>query len=172
MRAFRREEDDPAAVQAWREGRTGIPAVDAAMRPLLATGWLSNRARLVTSSFLTRHLLMDYRIGERHFLRHLIDGDVANNRGGWQWTAGVGLDAQPWFRIFHPVRQGQRYDPDGTWVRHWLPELERVDDRFVHAPWEAPTPPPGYPAPLVDLAAARARALAAFTSAAAGDGAS
>ena len=93
MAAFREEADDPEAVAAWREGRTGIPVVDAAMRQLAATGWLSNRARLVVASFLTRHLLMDYRIGERHFMRHLIDGDVANNRGGWQWTAGVGADA-------------------------------------------------------------------------------
>jgi deoxyribodipyrimidine photo-lyase len=172
MPAFRTEEGDPAAVQAWREGRTGIPVVDAAMRQLLATGWLSNRARLVTSSFLTRHLLMDYRIGERHFMHHLIDGDVANNRGGWQWTAGVGLDAQPWFRIFDPVRQGKRFDPDGAWIRHWLPELEGVEDRFIHAPWEASAPPPAYPAPLIDLREARARALAAFTSATSGRGTS
>ena len=120
---FRVEADDPEAVSAWRAGRTGIPSVDAAMRQLLATSWLSNRARLIVASFLTRHLLMDYRIGERHFLRHLIDGDVANNRGGWQWTAGVGVDPQPWFRIFNPVLQGRRFDPDGAWVRRWVPEL-------------------------------------------------
>ena len=94
------------------------------MRQLSATGWMSNRARLVTASFLTRHLLMDWRVGERHFLGHLIDGDVANNRGGWEWSAGVGLDAQPWFRILNPVRQGQRFDAEGSWVRRWVPELE------------------------------------------------
>jgi deoxyribodipyrimidine photo-lyase len=165
MAAFRREEDDPEAVAAWREGRTGVPVVDAGMRQLAATGWLSNRARLVVASFLTRHLLMDYRIGERHFMRQLIDGDVANNRGGWTWTAGVGADAQPWFRIFNPVRQGQRFDPDGAWVRRWVPELRDVADRHVHAPWEAPTPPAGYPSPIVDLAEGRARALAAFRAA-------
>jgi deoxyribodipyrimidine photo-lyase len=165
MRAFRTEADDPSAVEAWRAGRTGIPTVDAAMRQLAATGWMSNRARLVTASFLTRHLLMDYRIGERHFMHHLIDGDVANNRGGWQWVAGVGLDAQPWFRIFNPVRQGQRFDPAGAWVRRWIPELGDVEDRFVHAPWEAPSPPSDYPSPIVGLAEGRDRALAAFEDA-------
>ncbi len=174
MAAFRDEADDPEAVAAWREGRTGIPVVDAAMRQLAATGWLSNRARLVVASFLTRHLLMDYRIGERHFMRHLIDGDVANNRGGWQWTAGVGADAQPWFRIFNPVRQGTRFDPEGQWVRSWVPELAGVPERYVHAPWEMPEavamaagvrPGETYPRPIVDLAAARERALAAFKSA-------
>jgi deoxyribodipyrimidine photo-lyase len=171
LSAFRHEADDPAAVQAWRDGRTGIPVVDAAMRQLAATGWMSNRARLVTASFLTRHLLMDYRIGERHFMRHLVDGDVANNRGGWQWTAGVGLDAQPWFRIFNPVRQGLRFDPGGEWVRQWVPELAGLEQRFVHAPWESAARPPGYPAPIVDLAEGRERALAAFKSATGGSAA-
>ena len=172
--SFRAEPDDPEAAAAWREGRTGIPVVDAGMRQLAATGWLSNRARLVVASFLTRHLLLDYRIGERHFLRHLIDGDVANNLGGWEWTAGVGADAQPWFRIFNPVRQGRRFDPEGEWVRRWVPELASVPTRFVHAPWEMEaddaaasgvTLGSDYPQPIVDLAEARARALAAFKSA-------
>ncbi len=172
--AFRAEEEDPDAVAAWREGRTGIPVVDAAMRQLSATGWLSNRARLVVASFLTRHLLMDYRIGERHFLRHLIDGDVANNRGGWEWTAGVGADPQPWFRIFNPVRQGARFDPEGTWVRRWVPELASVPAAHIHAPWEMPPDAAAaaglrlgetYPRPIVDLAMGRERALAAFKSA-------
>jgi deoxyribodipyrimidine photo-lyase len=170
MAAFRQAADDPEAVHAWWEGRTGVPVVDAGMRQLAATGWLSNRARLVVASFLTRHLLMDYRVGERHFMRHLLDGDVANNRGGWQWTAGVGADAQPWFRIFNPVRQGLRFDPEGRWVRRWVPELRDVDERHVHAPWEAPVPPAGYPAPIVDLAVGRARALAAFKAATDGAG--
>jgi deoxyribodipyrimidine photo-lyase len=142
--------------------------VDASMRQLSATGWMSNRARMVTASFLTRHLLLDYRVGERWFMRHLVDGDVANNRGGWQWTAGVGADAQPWFRIFNPVRQGQRFDPDGTWVRQWVPELEGVPGRFVHEPWNAPDAPADY-RPIVDLKAGRERALAAFRSATAAD---
>lgn len=163
--AFRDEADDPEAAAAWRDGRTGIPTVDAGMRQLVATGWMSNRARLITASFLTRHLLMDWRVGERHFLAHLVDGDVANNRGGWEWSAGVGLDAQPWFRILNPVRQGQRFDPDGSWVRQWIPELRDVPDRYVHAPWEAPAPPSGYPPPIVGLAEGRARALAAFKAA-------
>ena len=163
--AFRPEQDDPLAVEAWRTGRTGVPAVDAGMRQLVTTGWMSNRARLVVASYLTRQLLTDHRVGERFFLRHLVDGDVANNRGGWRWVAGVGADAQPWFRIFNPVRQGQRFDPEGTWVRRWLPELRDVDDRWVHSPWEAPSPPPDYPRPIVDLAEGRARALAAFKAA-------
>ncbi len=174
MAAFRSEAEDPEAVAAWREGRTGIPVVDAAMRQLAASGWLSNRARLVVASFLTRHLLMDYRIGERHFMHHLIDGDVANNRGGWQWTAGVGADPQPWFRIFNPVRQGVRFDPEGTWVRQWVPELARVPTAHIHAPWEMPDPTAAaagvslgdtYPFPVVELSAGRERALAAFKAA-------
>lgn len=168
LRAFRAEAEDPEAAAAWYEGWTGIPVVDASMRQLSSTGWMSNRARMVTASFLTRHLLLDYRIGERYFMRHLIDGDVANNRGGWRWTAGVGADPQPWFRIFNPVRQGQRFDPHGTWVRRWVKELDGVPDRFVHDPWNAPAPPADY-RPIVDLRAGRERALAAFRSATAGD---
>ena len=171
---FRPGVEAPDAGTAWREGRTGVPVVDAAMRQLVETGWLSNRARLVTASFLTRHLLLDWRIGEQHFLRHLVDGDVANNRGGWQWVAGVGPDAQPWFRIMSPVRQGQRFDPEGTWVRRWVPELAHVPARYLHAPWEMPEDVARdvglrlgmtYPRPIVDLAEGRERALAAFRSA-------
>lgn len=172
--AFRTEGDDPEVVAAWRDGRTGIPAVDAAMRQLSATGWMSNRARMLVASYLTRHLLMDYRIGERHFMRHLVDGDVANNRGGWQWTAGVGADPQPWFRIFNPVLQGRRFDPDGDWIRRWLPELAGVPARFIHAPWEMPADVQAdagvhigvsYPRPIVEPRAGRERALAAFRAA-------
>ncbi len=179
MAIFRTDREDPEAVAAWREGRTGIPVVDAGMRQLAATSWLGNRARLVVASFLTRHLLMDYRIGERHFMRHLIDGDVANNRGGWQWTAGVGADPQPWFRVFNPVLQGQRFDSDGDWVRRWVPELAGVPSRYIHSPWEMPAAVSGeagvhlgesYPRPIVDLQAGRERALAAFRSVADGDG--
>jgi deoxyribodipyrimidine photo-lyase len=173
MAIFRSEADDPESVAAWREGRTGVPVVDAGMRQLAASSWLSNRARLVVASFLTRHLLMDYRIGQRHFMRHLIDGDVANNLGGWQWTAGVGSDPQPWFRIFNPVLQGQRFDPEGTWVRRWVPELADVPAPYIHAPWEmsdAVAAAAGvrlgqtYPRPIIDLQVGRERALAAFRS--------
>ncbi len=164
--AFRQEREDPEAVAAWRDGRTGIPIVDAAMRELQATGWIPNRARLVVASFLTRHLLIDHRVGEDHFMRLLVDGDLANDNGGWQWTAGVGTDAQPWFRIFDPVRQGLRFDPDGTYVQRWVPELSGVPSEHIHTPWTAPGgPPQGYPAPIVDLRWARERALAAFSEA-------
>lgn len=164
--AFRPESDDPEAVAAWRQGRTGVPVVDAAMRQLLATGWMPNRGRLVVASFLTRHLLIDHRVGEDHFMTHLVDGDLANDNGGWQWTAGVGTDAQPWFRIFDPVRQGTRFDADGNYVRAWVPELADVPDDYVHTPWLMPDgPPAGYPAPIVDLKWARERALAAFKEA-------
>jgi deoxyribodipyrimidine photo-lyase len=168
---FRSEADDPEAVAAWSEGRTGIPVVDAGMRQLIATGWLPNRARLIVASFLTRHLLIDYRVGEDHFMGHLVDGDLANDNGGWQWTAGVGTDAQPWFRIFNPVLQGQRFDPDGAYVKHWLPELTGVPVASIHHPWtmshdEARAAGVSlgveYPEPIVDLGEARARALAAF----------
>lgn len=155
--------DDPAGFAAWRDGQTGYPVVDAAMRQLGAEGWIHNRARMIVASFLTKHLLIDWRLGEAHFLRELIDADVANNSFGWQWTAGVGTDAAPFFRIFNPVRQGERFDPTGTWVRRWVPEIESLPDRFVHRPWEAPDGPPrGYPAPIVEHAQARARALAWF----------
>lgn len=173
-RALRPESADPEAAAAWRAGRTGVPVVDAGMRQLAATGWLPNRARLIVASFLTRHLLLDWRIGEDHFMRTLIDGDVANNVGGWQWTAGVGTDAQPWFRIFNPVLQGERFDPDGTWVRTWVPELAGLPDRVVHQPWTlAPEAQQAagvvigrdYPEPIVDLAVGRERALAAFKGA-------
>ncbi len=164
---------DPAAFDAWREGRTGYPVVDAAMRQLAASGWMHNRARMIAASFLSKDLLVDWRRGERHFMEHLVDGDVAANNGGWQWAAGTGTDAQPYFRVFNPVAQGARHDPDGSFVRRWIPELAGVPDRFVHAPW---TMPPGvqaaagcavgrdYPAPIVDHPMARARALAAYRS--------
>jgi deoxyribodipyrimidine photo-lyase len=167
--AFRPASADPDAVEAWRTGQTGIPVVDAAMRQLRATGWISNRGRLVVASFLTRQLLIDHRVGEDHFMAHLVDGDLANDNGGWQWSAGVGTDAQPWFRIFDPVRQGVRFDADGSYVRRWVPELAGLPDAHLHAPWLAPGgPPAGYPPPIVDLRWARERALAAFKAASTG----
>ena len=165
--------DDADALGAWREGRTGYPVVDAAMRQLRASGYVHNRARMIAASFLAKHLLLDYRLGEAEFMRHLVDGDVASNNGGWQWTAGTGTDAQPFFRVFNPVLQGRRFDPDGAYVRRWVPELARVPGPDVHEPWRLGADDLAragvrlgvdYPARIVDHAAARERALAAFAT--------
>jgi len=148
----------------WRDGRTGYPIVDAGMRQLAHEAWMHNRVRMVVASFLTKHLLVDWRRGEELFRARLADGDPASNNGGWQWSAGCGTDAQPFFRIFNPVLQGERFDPDGAYVRRWVPELAawKGAGRHLHAPWGAASPPADYPAPVVDHAAARARALEAF----------
>jgi len=141
--AFRREyadldwPGDPSHLDAWRAGLTGYPVVDAAMRELAATGFMHNRARMIAASFLTKDLLLDWRLGERHFMRLLVDADLASNNGGWQWVAGTGTDAQPFFRVFNPVLQGRRFDPEGAYVRRWVPELGRLGARWVHRPWEA-----------------------------------
>jgi len=178
--AFRTEFDaiewsgDGSALDAWRTGRTGYPIVDAAMRQLAATGWMHNRARMIAASFLTKDLLIDWRAGEAHFMTHLVDGDVASNNGGWQWSASTGTDAQPYFRIFNPVSQGRRFDPDGAYVRRWVTELRTVPAAYIHAPWEMPPAVAAasgvrvradYPAPIVDHAQARARALATYEAA-------
>jgi deoxyribodipyrimidine photo-lyase len=155
--------DDEAALDAWRTGRTGYPVVDAAMRQLAATGWMPNRARMVVASFLTKDLLIDWRAGEAHFMRHLVDGDVASNNGGWQWCASTGTDAQPYFRIFNPVSQGARFDPGGEYVRRWVPELADVPTADLHDP--ARVRHADYPAPIVDHAEARRRALAVYGAA-------
>jgi deoxyribodipyrimidine photo-lyase len=152
--------DDTAGWRAWIDGTTGYPIVDAAARQLLAEGYVHNRARMVAASFLTKHLVIDYRRGEAHYLKYLVDGDWANNNLGWQWSAGCGCDAQPYFRIFHPVLQGERFDPTGAYVRRWLPDLRDVPLRFVHQPWNAPTPPRSYPPPIIDHRVARDRYLA------------
>lgn len=166
--------NDEADFAAWCEGRTGFPIVDAAMRQLVQSGWMHNRPRMIVASFLVKDLLIDWRWGERFFMQHLLDGDPANNNGGWQWTAGVGTDAAPYFRVFNPVTQGQKFDPEGDYVRRWLPELGRVPAKYVHAPW---TMPPSeqrragcvigshYPAPIIDHAFARERTLAAYAQA-------
>jgi deoxyribodipyrimidine photo-lyase len=175
--SFRREYDriswanDPDEFDAWCEGRTGYPVVDAGMRQLVETGTMHNRARMIVASFLVKDLLIDWRWGERFFMDHLVDFDLAANNGGWQWAAGTGTDAAPFFRIFNPVLQGEKYDPEGTFVRRWLPELARVPNRHVHAPWTMPDEVQRgagcvigqtYPAPIVDRTWARQRTLAAY----------
>jgi deoxyribodipyrimidine photo-lyase len=165
--------DDGDGLAAWRDGRTGFPVVDAAMRQLAATGWMHNRARMIVASFLVKDLLVDWRLGERHFLRLLVDGDPASNAGGWQWIAGCGPDPQPWFRILDPVAQGRRHDPDGGYVRRWVPELAALPARWIHAPWTAPDQEVraagirlgrDYPTPILDRRITRGRALAAYRS--------
>lgn len=156
--------DAPDELRAWQDGLTGYPVVDAAMRQLQATGWMHNRARMITASFLTKDLLIDWRLGEQHFMRWLLDGDQAANNGGWQWAAGTGTDAQPYFRIFNPVSQSQKFDPAGTFIRRWIPELRGVPEKFIHAPWLLERPPRDYPPPIVDHGMARERTLAAFAA--------
>ena len=141
---------------------TGFPVVDAAMRQLQAMGWMPNRARMIVASFLCKDLLIDWRKGERHFMDWLIDGDPAANNGGWQWSAGTGTDAQPYFRIFNPTAQSEKFDPDGKYIRRWIPELRDVPVQYIHAPSEMATFPKNYPRPIVDRSEARVRALAAF----------
>jgi deoxyribodipyrimidine photo-lyase len=150
---------------AWCEGRTGFPFVDAAMRQLSATGWMHNRARMVVASFLTKDLLIDWRLGERFFMQRLVDGDPANNNGGWQWAASTGTDAQPYFRIFNPVSQGERFDPKGDYVRRWVPELSGLEGKRAHRPWDSPDEAPEYPPPCVDHAERRKLALERFEAA-------
>ncbi len=144
--------DDPDALDAWRTGTTGIPIVDAGMRQLATEGWMHNRARLITASLLTRHLRIDWRVGAAHFMAHLVDADVANNHGNWQWVAGTGNDTRP-NRLLNPHRQAERFDPDGDYVRRYVPELATVRGRAVHRPWDLPVAERGrlrYPAPIVD----------------------
>ena len=157
--------DDEASFKAWCEGRTGYPIVDSAMRCLVATGWMHNRLRMVTSQFLSKHLLIDWRRGEAFFARHLIDMDFASNNGGWQWSSSTGTDAAPYFRVFNPTTQGRRFDPDGAFIRSWIPELSDLPAREIHEPskmtgglWNPST----YPQPIVDQSAGRTRAIKAF----------
>ncbi|MEW6270812.1 MAG: deoxyribodipyrimidine photo-lyase [Thermodesulfobacteriota bacterium] len=162
FKRFSWPERDRAFVGAWRDGRTGFPIVDAGMRQLATTGWMHNRLRMVVAMFLTKTLLVDYRVGERIFLQRLVDGDVAANNGGWQWSASTGTDAAPYFRIFSPLSQAKRFDPDGEYVRRFVPELSDVRAPLVHEPAREPLllARSGYPPPCVDYAERRARALA------------
>ncbi|QHF26941.1 deoxyribodipyrimidine photo-lyase [Pseudomonas sp. R32] len=169
-RAFRAETEAlpwrhaPDELKAWQQGQTGIPIIDAAMRQLLATGWMHNRLRMVVAMFLTKNLLIDWREGERFFMRHLIDGDLAANNGGWQWSASTGTDAAPYFRIFNPLSQSLRFDRAGHFIRQWLPELASLDEKNIHNPVPADDlfATNLYPQPIVDLGSSRQRALNAF----------
>lgn len=163
--------DDPAALDAWRQGRTGYPIVDAGMRQIWTTGWMHNRVRMIVASFLVKDLLLPWQAGEAWFWDTLVDADLAANSASWQWVAGSGADAAPYFRVFNPVLQGEKFDPDGDYVRRWVPELARLPGAWIHKPWLAPPLTlegagirlgTSYPRPIVDHAAARDRALAAF----------
>jgi deoxyribodipyrimidine photo-lyase len=156
--------DEPGSrFEAWCEGRTGFPIVDAGMRQLRSTGWMHNRVRMIVASFLVKDLHVEWQHGARHFMRWLVDGDLASNQHGWQWTAGCGTDPAPYFRIFNPTTQGEKFDPDGVYVRRWVPELAGLERRFVHQPWKSPGGvPAGYPEPIVDHKAERAEALARY----------
>ncbi|MBN1666681.1 MAG: deoxyribodipyrimidine photo-lyase [Anaerolineales bacterium] len=161
----------PEDFEAWCQGQTGYPIVDAAMRQLSQQGWMHNRLRMIVASFLTKDLLIDWRRGENWFMQHLIDGDPAANNGGWQWCAGTGTDAAPYFRIFNPILQSKKSDPAGSYIRRWVPELTQVPDAYIHVPWEMPVAlqrknncliDRDYPAPIVDHALARQRTLDAY----------
>ncbi|MFO7678690.1 MAG: deoxyribodipyrimidine photo-lyase [Chloroflexota bacterium] len=178
--AFRPEYDalpwrnDQKDFEAWQNGRSGFPIVDAAMRQLQETGWMHNRARMIVASFLVKDLLIDWRWGERHFMQHLVDGDPAANNGGWQWTAGTGTDAAPYFRIFNPTSQSQKFDPNGRYIRRWLPELSNVPDAYIHEPAAMPALESqrigfqlgrDYPAPIINRKLTRPLTLAAYQQA-------
>lgn len=165
--------NDPAWFAAWQSGQTGYPLVDAGMRQLARSGYMHNRLRMVTAAFLVKDLQIDWRWGERHFAEQLIDFDLAANNGGWQWSASTGCDAQPWFRIFNPVTQSEKFDPDGRFIRRYVPELANCPADFIHSPWKLPLADQqqlgivigkNYPAPLIDHATARAMTLARYKS--------
>ncbi|MCC5828720.1 MAG: deoxyribodipyrimidine photo-lyase [Phycisphaeraceae bacterium] len=170
-RAFRREMDripwrkDDKALEAWKQGRTGVPIVDAAMRQLTEIGWMHNRLRMIVAMYLSKDLFLDWREGEKHFMRHLVDGDLASNNGGWQWSASTGTDAAPYFRIFNPISQSKRFDPEGEFIRRYVPELRGVEGDAVHDPSKMPSLPRSslnYPEPIRDHAQAREHVLDIF----------
>jgi deoxyribodipyrimidine photo-lyase len=155
----------------WKRGETGYPLVDAGMRQLWRTGWMHNRVRMVVGSFLVKHLLLPWQSGAAWFMDTLLDADLASNTLGWQWVAGCGADAAPYFRVFNPVMQGEKFDPEGDYIRRWVPELGALPKKWIHKPWESPVSElskagivlgRNYPAPLVDHSEARTRALRAY----------
>ena len=157
------DEDAQRRFDRWCAGRTGYPIVDAGMRQLLATGWMHNRVRMIVASFLVKDLHLPWQWGARHFMRHLVDGDLASNQHGWQWAAGTGTDAAPYFRVFNPVLQSERYDPDGAYIRQWVAELGDTPTRYIHAPWVQPGgPAAGVLAPMVDHSTERDVALTRY----------
>jgi deoxyribodipyrimidine photo-lyase len=158
-------------IKAWQKGLTGIPMVDAGMRELWQTGYMHNRVRMIVASLLTKHMMVDWREGAKWFMDTLVDADVAQNSLSWQWTAGSGVDAAPYFRIFNPVTQGEKFDPKGDYVRRWVPELAELPDKWIHQPWAAPeeicrlvkfVTGKDYPLPIVDLKSGRERALSVW----------
>lgn len=153
---------DTALLDAWQQGRTGYPIVDAAMKQLMATGWMHNRLRMITAMFLTKHLFVDWRLGEDFFMRNLVDGDLASNNGGWQWSASTGVDAAPYFRIFNPARQSERFDPDGRFIKTHLPELQALTGKHIHNPTPAQADACGYPRAIVEHQEAVAQTKAWF----------
>jgi len=155
---------DSEEFMRWTEARTGFPLVDAAMRQLNQTGWMHNRLRMVAAMFLCKYLLIDWRWGERYFMEHLIDGEIAANNGGWQWCASTGTDAAPYFRLLSPVRQAERFDPHGEFQKHWLPELASVPAKILFQPGHPQLLATGYPPPMIDTRAARERVLQAFAT--------
>ncbi len=170
---------DAKGMKAWQRGQTGVPIVDAGMRQLWHIGWMHNRVRMITGSFLVKHMLLSWQEGEAWFWDTLVDGDLASNATNWQWVSGVGIDSQPYFRVFNPVSQGEKFDPHGAYVRRWVPEIAGLPDRYLHAPWSAPpmalaqagvTLGKTYPEPIVDLATGRQRALDVYKRTAKGEG--
>lgn len=155
-------ENESDALERWRRGRTGIPIVDAGMRQLWREGWMHNRVRMIVASLLVKNMGIHWRKGAVWFWDTLVDADLASNSASWQWVAGSGADAAPYFRIFNPVTQGVKFDPEGLYVRRYVPELERVDNKYIHEPWKAPLPPKDYPSPIVDLKTSRKAALEAY----------
>jgi deoxyribodipyrimidine photo-lyase len=153
---------DKGPFEAWTTGRTGYPIVDAGMRQLAATGWMHNRVRMIVAMFLSKDLFIDWRLGERHFMRTLVDGDLASNNGGWQWSASTGTDSVPYFRVYNPITQSRTHDPDGEYIRAWLPELRHVPTADLHDPATLAKHKVDYPPPIVDRSKTRDRVVRAF----------